>query len=176
MSLTDTQELDAWNCAALVQLCLLSRKSTSHPPPPADHYLLFPFPDSHGIMTIQAALHGGKKKKKKEAPWHPGFQAITAVGIIRISHLTQSFIVTRGLFCLLFNPYNNHLREGSTSQIRNWGHKMWGDMSKVTQLVSARGAYRRIQGQEELALLLEVSRLGPADSEGPQIPAPDCVS
>lgn len=38
------------------------------------------------------------------------------------------------------------------------------------------GAYRRIQGQEELALLLEMSRLGPDDSEGPQIPAPDCVS
>lgn len=44
------------------------------------------------------------------------------------------------------------------------------------------GAYRRIQGQEELnieatvALLLEVARLGPADFEGPQIPALDCVS
>lgn len=44
------------------------------------------------------------------------------------------------------------------------------------------GAYRRIEGQEEIdieatvALLLEVSRLGEAVSEGPQTPAPDWVS
>lgn len=134
MSPTNTQELDAWNCAALVQLCLLSGKSTPSPLSLTDHYPLFLLPDSHGIMIIQAALHSGKKGRSL-TPWLPSNHSSGDYKDLTSYSRLHSY---KGTFMLLFNPYNNHLREGSTSQIRNWDYNMWGDMSKVTQIVSAR--------------------------------------